>query len=719
MTIKFTSVPPKTLYQAILSSASSFKLPNIEGWNGVDLTSADFGTQAFGAFLSADRRLLELFEWDPSTIANASITILYRGLKYDGTQTTEVTANKLDWPAGTTSVMLGSDIPQLMSLCATLGGANTFTALNIFNGYAPQTNTDPVAGNDLTRLSYIQALVLGTLTTIDLIVPGTAGETLVDGNLIYLKTADNRWWKCDADTSTTVDNVLLGIAQGAGTAGNQITNGVMLQGTDNAQSALTGGTIMYASNTAGGISSTPGTTEVTVGIAKSATELYFSPRFNQQITEDQQDAMAGTSGTPSGTNKFVTNDDTAIASAVSKVVRAKSDGKIDSTWFGPTASSFMAGATITAGQPLHITPYAQSDGGITFDAKTGTSYSNATNQSMTHVVGSGNNRFLLVSILTANAPSSVTYAGVTMTLVDSQYDGSAYTLRVYSLVAPTSGSNSVTVTGTGIYAILASSYSNCAQTSTISATNKTTGTVTTLTTTTSTVASGSMVYAAMAGGGLAGTQSGSFTFNTKYKYQQAGINPVTAQTSAPSSFAADTNIFNEVQNISMISTWAGTGGGSPLASQIQVTVAPFATPSIGVVPANSTVVVNNEPLVDFIGFADSSVGVGATVSVSVAGVVTGLSGLTVGRKYYLQNTVGTIGLTAGTYAKAIGYALSTTTLFIDSQKTAQGTGIAKTSTAGYFAETDGFIGTATASVPILRGTAYTGSASITTFYPLA
>jgi len=116
MSIKPTSVPTKILYQSIISSDMSFKLNNITGWDGNDLTSADFGSQAFGAFLSSDRTQLELFEWDPSTIASTSITILYRGLKFDGTQTTEVTANKLDWTANETSVLLGTDVPQFLSL---------------------------------------------------------------------------------------------------------------------------------------------------------------------------------------------------------------------------------------------------------------------------------------------------------------------------------------------------------------------------------------------------------------------------------------------------------------------------------------------------------------------------------------------------------------------------------------------------------------------------
>lgn len=43
-------------------------------------------------------------------------------------------------------------------------------------------------------------------------------------------------------------------------------------------------------------------------------------------TQEENDALAGTSGTPSSTNKFVTNDDTSSAGATGKVVRATATG---------------------------------------------------------------------------------------------------------------------------------------------------------------------------------------------------------------------------------------------------------------------------------------------------------------------------------------------------------------------------------------------------------
>jgi len=126
--------------------------------------------------------------------------------------------------------------------------------------------------------------------------PGTAGETVAAGNLIYFDDTDDEWKKCDADTAATVENSMLGIAQGAGTNGTAITGGVLLFGYDQNQTGLTVGAIYYASNTAGGISSTAGTKEVTIGFSRSTTTLYFNPRFNQQITENQQNLIVAIEG---------------------------------------------------------------------------------------------------------------------------------------------------------------------------------------------------------------------------------------------------------------------------------------------------------------------------------------------------------------------------------------------------------------------------------------
>ncbi len=215
------------------------------------------------------------------------------------------------------SVIVTND-PYTMSRLGNIDYVNTWALLQTFT-VMPKSSDVPTDNDHLINKLYADALVLGTLTTLNVIVPAIAGEAVASGNLVYYDITDKEWKLCDADTASTVENVMLAIAQGTGTNGNDITGGVLLRGMDTKQSGMTSGDFMYASNTAGAISSSAGTKEVTVGVAKSATDLYFNPRFNQMLTEDQQDALVGTSGTPSSTNKYVTDDDTT---GTGKVLRA-------------------------------------------------------------------------------------------------------------------------------------------------------------------------------------------------------------------------------------------------------------------------------------------------------------------------------------------------------------------------------------------------------------
>lgn len=287
-----TTVPSKRLAASINAASASFQLNNINGWDGVALTSADFGTKAYGVFRNPENTAMEIFEFDPATIASASITILRRGLKFTGDLTTEVTANKLTWIRNETIVELGTDVPQLFKNFVDALAAQTIAGAKTFSSVPATTGGNAVTDNELVRKAQLDLAVLGTLTNVKLIVPGNAGATVAAGDGVYLDSADSEWKLWDADTAATVENVLLGIAQGAGTDGNAITGGVLLYGKDPNQSGLTANTVYYASNTAGDFSSTPGTKEVTVGIAVSTTEIIFFPRYNQQLTENQQDLIA-------------------------------------------------------------------------------------------------------------------------------------------------------------------------------------------------------------------------------------------------------------------------------------------------------------------------------------------------------------------------------------------------------------------------------------------
>lgn len=323
-TIRPATIPTKRLASAITSAATTFQLTDILGWDGSALTSASFGTKAYGVFRDAANNHIELFEFDPSTIASSSISILLRGLKFDGDLTTEVSGNKRSWTKGTL-VELGTHVPQLFRHYVDTLEAQTIAGVKTFSALPATTAGNPVADNDLVRKAYADAILAGGSGIPNrVVVAGNAGATVSAGQLVYLDVADGEWKLCDADTAATVDNIILGLAQGSGTDGNPISGGILIYGLDSNQTGLTNNTAYYASNTAGAISSSVGTVEVSVGVARSTTTLLFYPRYNQQLTENQQDALVGSSGTPSASNTYVTTDDVSSAAASGKIVRATS-----------------------------------------------------------------------------------------------------------------------------------------------------------------------------------------------------------------------------------------------------------------------------------------------------------------------------------------------------------------------------------------------------------
>lgn len=243
----------------------------------------------------------------------ATLTGVTRGLDKVSPFTTNATY-KL--PHSGQTLFILSDAPQVFAEYAAKRSANTFTEVQEFTLLPTSSGGNAVSGTQL--VTYAQALAMATGTTnIDrIVVAGNGGEAITAGQLLYLLVTDGEWYKCDADTAATVDNIILGIAQGTGSNGVAITSGILLFGLDSNQTGLTNNTAYYASNTAGAISSTVGTVEVSVGISRSTTSLLFYPRYNQQLTEDQQDALVGTSGTPSASNKYVTNADTSGTGSV-------------------------------------------------------------------------------------------------------------------------------------------------------------------------------------------------------------------------------------------------------------------------------------------------------------------------------------------------------------------------------------------------------------------
>lgn len=459
--------------------------------------------------------------------------------------------------------------------------------------------------------------------------------------------------------------------------------------------------IIGASGTA--TNTTFGTVKLSVAAVSTPNPISVGDNDPRVPTQGENDALVGTSGTPSSSNPYVTNADTIGTGAVQRASVIAG--------FVTSSSTFVAGATITAGQSLHISPFSQSDGGILLDVQTSVTYSAVSNQTQSFTVASNSNRGLLISVISTAAPSGITYNSIAMTLVTSSaLSGGSNSLYVYKLIAPSTGTNNIVVTGTGINGISGASYYNVDQVSFIEAFGN--NTVTTAT-------QGAFLHifggASASGAGIV-TPSGTFT--TKYS-ASASATVVGSTNGSTGITSASASKINEVLVVSTAFAGFVSGGSGTVGSvSIGLSIKSFTAVNIGVVPSSSAPITANEPLIDFIGFATTSVSAGASIVVTDIGTATGLSGLTAGKKYYLQDTAGTIGTTRGSYGKVIGKAISTTTLFIAPEKT-MGAAITKTTAYTYTAETDGTVTVRGANTIITDGVTFTGVASATMSIPVS
>jgi len=233
----------------------------------------------------------------------------------------------------------------------TIAGAKTFSTTPV------NTGGNPTASNELSNKAYVDLTATGSANFDQNLVSGVGGEIVVAGDSLYLKEADGKWWKTDASLSATAENVIVGIAQGAGIADGAITNGVLIGGIDK-NATYTAGAKYYLSDTAGALSTTAGTIEVLVGTGDANNNLVFEHNATlETLTAGEKDALAGTSGTPSSSNKFVTEDDVeddGIDQSQTTQDGTAAVGEADTTTkYNEIAQSFIADKTSITGVKLY------------------------------------------------------------------------------------------------------------------------------------------------------------------------------------------------------------------------------------------------------------------------------------------------------------------------------------------------------------------------------
>ena len=162
-----------------------------------------------------------------------------------------------------------------------------------------------------------------------------------------------------------------------------------------------------------------------------------------------------------------------------------------------------------------------------------------------------------------------------------------------------------------------------------------------------------MVHSGYAFGNSAGTST--ITFNS---INGSNLLNISATLGAAK---ANSPVVETTQSV----TVANTHTASSNRGVINLSIKPSQAITTGVVKASAAAsTVFTAAKQDFVGFAVTTVAGGATVSVRTLGTVTGLSSLTIGKYYYIQDTAGTVGLSAGTVSRIVGKSLSATTLSV-------------------------------------------------------
>lgn len=162
-----------------------------------------------------------------------------------------------------------------------LAGARTWSGVQSFTADNCQITTDANSGNDAVRSSFLDSKIATVISTNipQGAISGTSGEAITAGNGIYVKASDGKLYKTvgtsDEGTFSFVGIALTTVA-GADLAVTYAPPGHTVTGL----AGLTAGSFYFVTDTAGTLSTTPGTRFARVAIAISATALQVvTPKY--------------------------------------------------------------------------------------------------------------------------------------------------------------------------------------------------------------------------------------------------------------------------------------------------------------------------------------------------------------------------------------------------------------------------------------------------------
>ena len=363
-------------------------------------------------------------------------------------------------------------------------------------------------------------------------------------------------------------------------------------------------------------------------------------------TQAENDAMAGTSGPPSNTNRFVTDLDTSTTIVALKVARYNTDGDLA---VQRLIREIISRENLSPGNGVSLYPY-QSDGGVLVDTVASCGATPGTGGNITVAANSNRKLILFASHTSAASAVTATAGGNSMTQIQGQTNPNNYAFYIDN---PTPGSVTIALNATcswicySIYNAVAGAPENSSiVTSSSGALNL------------ATIADGSMTITGCGAGqdnitGLALTGAGAYGGNT------GTIGDATGRSIACHSGQVFPNA------VTLGATLA-TGGFSM--GCIVVSIAPVTAPTYGSVYLSSAATNAISQYVNkyqsFLGFSTSTTTVGNVARVAIAGATMTSTTMVGNVTQYLSNTPGQVSSVAGTNSKKVGQAINSSTINI-------------------------------------------------------
>lgn len=342
-------------------------------------------------------------------------------------------------------------------------------------------------------------------------------------------------------------------------------------------------------------------------------QLANSKYGTQLPSSAQKSALAGTSGTPGDSNRYVTDDDTATTSTADAVVRGNGSGKVDNSWLNDgvlesTTKTFTAGENISAGDAVIVT------------AGTATESQEASYEDTAE-----NRTFEDTNWHAQTFPTTASAVAISKLEINTRAEDNPGTYTIIVSLRETSAGQP---TGSDLQG----------QTATITLSGNSSNTWRTLIFSEPILVDPSTTYAIVVR--RPDTTLGTVRWNGDDTGYADGAGYVSTDSGA---------------------TWSLSSGVSNADDFAFRVFEGTATPG-EIYKADASL--DNELANNFIGFAEEAITDGNSGLVNIGGIDSNQSGLSPGFTYYLSDTAGEISATPGTQSRPVGLSVSSTEILI-------------------------------------------------------